>query len=54
MGQVTVQGGGRVHATTSKPQVDLQRGPVLPDELEKVEDGFAERMWCALILNEGV
>jgi hypothetical protein len=34
--------------------VHLQRGPVLPDELEKVEHGFAERMRCALMLNEGV
>ena len=40
--------------TTSKPPVHLQRGPVLPDELEEVEHGFAERMWCALMLNEGV
>jgi predicted NAD/FAD-binding protein len=54
MGQVAVQGGGRAHATTSQAQVHLERGPVLPDELQKVEHGFAERMWCALMLNEGV
>ena len=54
MGQVAVQVGGRAHATTSQAQVHLERGPVLPDELQKVEHGFAERMWCALMLNEGV
>ena len=53
-GQVAVQGEGWAHATTSQAQVHLERGPVLPDELQKVEHGFAERMWCALMLNEGV
>ena len=54
MGQVAVRGRGRAHATARQPQLHLHRGPVLPDELEEVEHGFAERMWCALMLNEGV